>query len=288
MIVLRLSDGLGNQLFQYAASEALRLQSGAEVSYLTDGFTSTRARADRPLMLTKLVDCEKHLLPANGLRWHLSRMVYTALRPKGMQVRHIPGVCHITRLPGYHAGFHRISDGMLVSGYFQARQCVAHVIPLVRARVQALLGGRIEHARRELRQRYEASRLLALHVRLGDYQAIGNGREAVVPVERVQAAIRCAAPHHQVIVFTDTPGAVSEMELGPGAHLFDGGDPIEDFVAMAACDDFIIANSTYSWWASQIASAPDKVVWAPRDWSRPGQPGSDPANDIYLPEHRLY
>jgi hypothetical protein len=41
---------------------------------------------------------------------------------------------------------------------------------------------------------------------------------------------------------------------------------------MAACDHNIIANSSYSWWASYINSNPNKLVISPSKWFGPNGP----------------
>ena len=38
---------------------------------------------------------------------------------------------------------------------------------------------------------------------------------------------------------------------------------------MTLCSDFIIANSSYSWWGAWLSKAVDKVVCAPEKWFGP-------------------
>ena len=35
---------------------------------------------------------------------------------------------------------------------------------------------------------------------------------------------------------------------------------------MTQCNDFIIGNSTYSWWGAWLSNNPDKVVYYPNKW----------------------
>ena len=39
-----------------------------------------------------------------------------------------------------------------------------------------------------------------------------------------------------------------------------------DLCLMSLCDDFIIANSSYSWWGAWLSSNKKKKVIAPADW----------------------
>ena len=41
---------------------------------------------------------------------------------------------------------------------------------------------------------------------------------------------------------------------------------IDDFYLMTLCHDFVISNSTYSWWAAYLAKNEKKIVVAPRPW----------------------
>jgi hypothetical protein len=52
----------------------------------------------------------------------------------------------------------------------------------------------------------------------------------------------------------------------PGMIMIDGNTNIEDFYMMSLCNHNIIANSTYSWWASYLNENKGKIVIAPDHW----------------------
>lgn len=287
-MIVRLTDGLGNQLFQYAAAQTLKVRTGACVAYLTDAFASRQARIDRPLLLPQVVACEEALLPTGSARAQTARLLHRSLRPAAGRVRHVPGLCHLSAVPGYHPSFDRISPTMLVSGFFQAHRCVADGLPTVAAAVAERFGPQVQAARAELRARFNGRRLVALHLRQGDYRQIGDGSEAIVPVPRIAAALTDLPVNAAVVAFSDTPEILNEVDVGRSLYRYHGANALADFAAMIACDDFVIANSTFSWWASTLGSSPNKCVWAPRDWLRPARAGSDPHNPIYSPSHRRY
>jgi hypothetical protein len=291
MILLRLSDGLGNQLFQYAAGETLRMRTGARIRYLVDAFASSRARSDRPLLLPRFVACEDDLMGDRDPRALLGMLAHRALRGAKGPVSHVSRLWHVARSAGHTPQYDTITDGMLVTGYFQSRHCVEASLPIVREAIGERFGPKIEAARSQLRARFGDRRLLALHLRLGDYLTIGSNREAVVPLDRVKAVLSAASIDAQVLLFTDSPEMVGELGIARDLATLASADPLDDFANMAACDDFVIANSTFSWWASTLGTSPGKQVWAPRNWHRPGRETiahPTPREEIHLSDHLLY
>jgi len=289
MIIMRLSDGLGNQLFQFAAGEALRSRLNCHISYQVDSFFAKSARTDRPLLLPSLARCTGDVIPAQSLRgtvWNVARKL---LMPRDQSLRHVPGFFYLTRSASCDTQFADILDGTFVSGYFQSWDCVHSVIDLVRDKITSSIDPLIKTAKKcVLPSRSMGQRFMALHLRLGDYQLIGKNNEALVPLERVERLISTISRDCVIVVFTDTPDIIKRIKLDRAFCVVNTGDDLLDFAAMMACDDFIIANSTYSWWASALGTSQSKKIFAPRDWSRPGMSGSDPSNKIYGPCHILY
>lgn len=53
---------------------------------------------------------------------------------------------------------------------------------------------------------------------------------------------------------------------GPNHYFSEGHDDLTDFTLMRNCDHNIIANSSFSWWASWLNENPNKKVIAPKIW----------------------
>ena len=49
----------------------------------------------------------------------------------------------------------------------------------------------------------------------------------------------------------------------------ESGDQYIDLCLMTQCLDFIIANSSFSWWGAWLSTTPEKAVVAPKKWFGP-------------------
>ena len=72
-----------------------------------------------------------------------------------------------------------------------------------------------------------------------------------------------------VIVFSDDTQWCYEQSLFEDDDRFiisENEDNRVDLCLMSLCSDFIIANSSYSWWGAWLSTNKDKKVIAPAQW----------------------
>jgi len=235
MNVIKLCGGLGNQLFQYAFGKAQTMLYETDVYYAMLWYNKKRS-VDRPYILNRF-------------------RVNIRTRP------FIPG--RIIKDPHrYDFDLLKI-DGCNFSGYWQQKEYYINMLPILREEfcVKEELYTK-EFLR--LRDNIINSNSVAIHVRRGDL--LVNGRDYAQTLDYYNEALRIMRSFKndcKVFVFSDDlPWCKENFKdvtfVSLAEHL--------DFELMKHCKHFIIANSTFSWWASFLNDNPDKIIIAPNKW----------------------
>jgi hypothetical protein len=258
MIYVRLTDGLGNQMFQYAAARALAERHGTWVS----------------------VDVSSYRDPRNWRHYRLWRFPKLRLRPlpaqypvQGLERLRRPrnALTHVMTGLGFDPQVTRLPDGTHLQGYFASEQYFADSADLVRslfdlslflapgdvAQVETLAKGRP---------------LVSVHVRRGDY--VGNPMFDIGGLElfyrEALRRILGATEDACILVFSDDPAWCAGWRVVRdfGANVMSGParSAFQDLALMASCRHHVIPNSTFAWWAAWLAADPLKTVYLPRQW----------------------
>ena len=110
---------------------------------------------------------------------------------------------------------------------------------------------------------------IALHIRRGDF-LINSGNHHNQSLDYYEEALkRFDASHRQVIIFSDDPDWCMEQPLFSDDKFIvsNGNSSFHDLYLMSQCSDFIIANSSFSWWGAWLAG--EGRVLAPKKWFGP-------------------
>ena len=122
---------------------------------------------------------------------------------------------------------------------------------------------------------------IALHVRRGDY-VINSDNHPPCSIEYYEQALSHFSDDREVIVFSDDPAWCQEQELFSDDRFMvsENDDNRVDLCLMSLCSDFIIANSTFSWWGAWLSANKKKKVIAPKQWFGTGYTKDHHTKDI--------
>jgi len=116
---------------------------------------------------------------------------------------------------------------------------------------------------------------VSIHVRRTDYLPLPHIHLNLDMKYYLDAISHFSTENSIFIIFSDDVEFIQNEPLFknlPHKIIIDNPDDEYCFWLMSACTHNIIANSSYSWWASYVNSNPDKLVIAPNRWFGPCGP----------------
>ena len=271
MVITVLEHGLGNQLFQYAVGRAAaaRLGTGLWLDVSRFGYvpnrnldlTKFRLRAKvLPDSLAKLLSADRGINPIkNALKALL-----------GMSVQSV-----VDRAEGYDERILQVGRMSRLDGYWQSERYFAHLRPQLTAELEPRAG--LSEPLEAFSRRVAAEDSVAVHVRRGDLVKSSKYVETVGALgkdfyEDALTRLRERMPRARVYLFSDDPEwceqniprvLPTEVVSGRLTH-----SAVEDLTVMKRCRHFVIANSTFSWWAAWLGVDPAKQVITPSRFHR--------------------
>lgn len=263
MIVSRLTDGLGNQMFQYAAGRRLAHHHG------TDLILDISWYANQPSVSTPR-------------RYELAffSIQATTVLDLGHTWRNLP-FATLVEYELFQPEFLNASDNTYLIGYWQCERYFEDIRALILA--EFVPGQSPDEANIETGLEIARSMSVSLHVRRGDY--VNNTFHSFIGVEYYRAAVaeittKIERPHF--FVFSDDLEWCSQnLDIGFSYTLVThnaGPRAYWDIILMSQCQHNIIANSSFSWWGAWLNRNPYKIVIAPKRWF--GDPAVDTSDRV--------
>ena len=115
--------------------------------------------------------------------------------------------------------------------------------------------------------------ITAIHVRRGDYLNFPL-HHPVPSIDYYNKAISELKPRSRnFMVFSDDI-EWCKNNFSSDFLFSEEGEEFIDLFKMSRCSNFIIANSSFSWWASFLSRSIDKIVYAPDNWVGRGYSGT--------------
>jgi hypothetical protein len=271
MIYVRLTGGLGNQMFQYAAGRELAQRHQTELVLDVSAYEN-QPEGETPRHYELGIFKHSARL-ADGAQVKLAAKAARASRLDKLLGRK-PGIT-VVRESGFpfEPAVLKAPDNSYLIGYWQSEK----YFPSVRAELleDFTLKHEPDAANAKTAAEIAAVTAVSLHVRRGDYVTNANAAKfhGMTSLEYYREAIKQMAgqvkePHF--FVFSDDPGWCREnlkFDLPMTFVTNNSGDKgYEDMRLMSQCRHHIIANSSFSWWGAWLNPRADKIVLAPGRW----------------------
>lgn len=130
---------------------------------------------------------------------------------------------------------------------------------------------KIAEKNQELVKKISSMESVCISIRRGDYLSEKHKSRNICTGEYFQKAIaqmKLLKPNCTFFVFSDDiEGVRNNFDFGDNVYFETGDDTIaEKLYLMSACKNFIISNSTFSWWAQYLSTNEDKIVISPKQW----------------------
>ncbi|WP_154114989.1 alpha-1,2-fucosyltransferase [Vibrio cincinnatiensis] len=268
MVIVKITGGLGNQLFQYATGKALAKKLSCELA-LDLSFYPTQTLRKYELdkfNIEARIATTKEITLAGGGNDIVSRL----MRKFGLTSIIFPQYIKERESIKYVDKIDQCQSGAFLDGYWQnpryfsqiKAELVQELTPKHSLSTPALIW----------KERIApSSTSVSLHVRRGDYvdNAHTNSVHGTCGLDYYRAAVNKVletVENPTFYVFSDDIEWCKENlgSLGQLVYIADTQSAIDDLMLMSFCQHHIIANSTFSWWAAWLAG--DGVVVAPIKW----------------------
>jgi hypothetical protein len=277
MIVTKLTGGLGNQFFQYAAGLSVAIANNTTLKLDISSYqiSSHRYRLDNFNITAEVLPVKTH----SELSLHIRRsLVGRIVRRLGRELESKLniGKMQLYKDPGrFDPNVLSLPDGTCLEGYWQSEKYFAHIADIVRREFTPK--PQPSPANKDMAEQIVDCESVSLHIRRGDYVSNPeyNRVHGTCDISYYKTAVTMLAKEVKnpcFFVFSDDiDWARRNLQLDFPTTFVDINGPdsdFEDLRLMTYCKHHIIANSTFSWWGAWLCDYPSKIVFAPNKWFR--------------------
>ncbi len=292
MLIVKLCGGMGNQLFQYALGRYLSIKNGVPLFLDTiSGFQNDfykrkyslnifNIEANTFFLDEKTVQFYQRLQQPLGRKDKLWQWIFKKINqyPLFVHEKHFEFDPEMLNL--------KMESITLISGYWQSEKYFQEIATTIRQ--DFTFKTHISAQNLSLAEEIRTKNSVCLHVRRllgiadGQINEQGVAFHGASDLTYYAKAIQFIAEKEQNIhfyIFADEPEwAQANLKLLFPTTFVKGNPDHEDLQLMALCKHYIVANSSFGWWAAWLGANPSKIVCAPDAWFADKSVNT---NDIY-------
>jgi len=281
MIVMRLSGGLGNQMFQYSLGRSLSIKNNTDLYLDIDELAKKESSRKYELGVfdikakTANNDTYKLLgIPNPNRRSPISifRKQFLISRQKTKPISERKFIIESGFL--FEADINKSVNNSYLSGIWQSEKYFTDHADIIRQDFTLNQWSKLALAFKKQISDKIGGVPVSIHIRRGDYMTDvkTNSKHGLLTLEYYRKAvgqIRSQVTNPVFYVFSDDiEWCKSNLDfISPIVFVSDPKlSSAEELLLMSTCDHNIIANSTFSWWGAWLNTNQNKTVITPANW----------------------
>jgi hypothetical protein len=244
MIYCNLKGGLGNILFQIAATKSYAIDIGVEASF------------PNLVQQLKLINDDSVYNPLikHGFEYEI---IFKNL------LRESPINAKIVKFPFEYIE-HKVNDNTIIDGFFQSEKYFNHnrkkILELLNipSEIKEIIDGKYKDILNH--------KTVSIHIRRGDYVRHPN-HHPTLDIEYYDKAVSFFGEDVNLVVFSDDiDWCKRSLKYNNNTIYIDNEKDYIELYLMSLCDHNIIANSSFSWWGAWLNKNENKMVIGPKKW----------------------
>lgn len=269
MKIVYIIGGLGNQMFQYALTIALRERFHEDIYVDATSFASYGRH--NGLELERVFGIKLLHAPIEEIKrlacysryYKLRRIIKKFYRRK-------PTICNEFPLSRFDRNKLYETGDMYYEGYWQHHAYFDEYKDIIKSEFQ--FQGTLSKEAESIREKILSENSVAIHIRRGDYLKI-KLYQGLCSLDYYKSAVdhfyaKESAPHF-FIFSNDIEWCRDNLTSMLGNYTIvdchGGADSYKDMWLMSMCKHMILANSSFSWWAAYLNSNNGDII-APEKW----------------------
>lgn len=279
LVVIQLSGGMGNQMFQYALY--LQLKALGRNVKIDDKTEYVGRENARPIRLD--VFDAKYAVPTEVEMRSLTDSYTDVMSKIRRKLTGRKTALYQENSPVFDATVLE-KERAYLTGWWQSEKYFSDIKEEVR-KTFTFKNLNLPEKMREYEAKIMQKNSVCVHIRRGDYLQISDVYGGICTPEYYEKAMKQMEEWHpdcHFFVFTNDVPWVKEHYHQKNLTIVEGNDEDTGYIdlyLMTKCKHYILANSSFSWWGCYLNPSKEKKVIAPKIWAK----GKD-YRDIYTDE----
>ena len=267
MVVINPNGGLGNQLFYYAVGVSLSKNRNLVLKFDS---TAVSENPDRTLKFQKFIRTQ--LQQINFLEKKVRFTYKYFFLRKLLRIDEPVFVNEKSNWWEFPEDLKTKGKNIFVNGVFPFSEIIEPIISTLRNQISLKVDFHSSSFKRYF-ELIKSTNSVAIHIRKQDYtnehySTIFNSLPLSYYFDSIDL-IRSEIENPHFFIFSDDPDYAKSNFSGKNIEIVSADSDLEDyheFELMRLCKNYIIANSTFSWWAAKLSQSPNGIKIMPKTW----------------------